>query len=87
MNKHTQPHPPDLSICSDCLLWIANGDDSSLSAETVSEAAHLLAVQTSAALEPGTTVFLGGDDEWFSWAPCDACGTLLGGSRHEAWTS
>lgn len=69
---------PDLLVCSDCAVWHANGDSSGIDdpeREYEVRRARLLAGRSI------TT----GDEAGFSWSRCGACGTTLGGDRHEAW--
>jgi hypothetical protein len=73
----------DLSVCEDCLSLIANGTISDDLDPTADEA-HAARMD---ALWPGEdveTVCPEDCDGWFSWAPCDGCGSTLGGTRHPA---
>ena len=83
-------------ICSDCLIWIANGDLSGIESEE--DVARI----RDADGESATGYWVpGGDCEEhddgaeccpyggcetleFSWSSCDRCGSDLGGSRHAA---
>jgi hypothetical protein len=75
--------PGGIGICTDCLYLLANGEGT----EDVAEAL--------AKRWPVGTITLGSIDEeeddsegWFSWQPCDGCGSTLGGDRYPAtgWT-
>lgn len=67
----------DLSVCADCAMLIANGEDSDGVAERVAERWGDLAVHLVLSCS-------GCDDCGFSWASCDGCGSTLGGDRHAA---
>lgn len=58
-------------ICADCAMWHANADLSG-----VEDEGRIAEVQACSA-----HVIVGDDIDTFSWAPCDACGTRLGGTR------
>jgi hypothetical protein len=70
----------ELSICSDCLIWQSNGDDSAFS-DSASAEVHNEAVRTA----PMVVVI--GDDLGFSWSSCDVCHEGLGGDRFSAVTA
>lgn len=72
----------EIRICVDCLDFVANGDTSGM--DEVTEAR----VRAQAGIEPGWIVAPGDSeqDESFSRSRCDACLSLLGGSRHQAFT-
>lgn len=68
-----------LMVCVDCIVMIANGNDDGMDEDRSEE--------VCAAIEAlGGDVVCCGDDsnDAFSWAPCDCCGSYLGGSRHAA---
>ena len=60
--------------CLDCLLLVANGDGTDEHAEAMTKRigplAHLVCGDSD-------------QDDEFSWAPCECCGSRLGGSRHQ----
>jgi len=68
-----QEPEPDGYVCTDCALYIANGDvaepDPSWSADNIS----------------GDWAISSDHGEEFSWSPCDACGSTLGGARMGAF--
>lgn len=70
----------DISVCVDCMVLIANGDlpdDEERAAE----------VGAMKGIDDGWDVVMSCPDEcegWFSWQPCDACQSSLGGDRHPA---
>lgn len=67
-----------LSVCSDCLQFLANGPD-----DIDSDA--LEAIEAGLAKQGGHCVPACGDDcGGFSWTPCDLCERPLGGERHAA---
>jgi hypothetical protein len=72
----------ELEGCTDCVLYLANGDvpdeDSGWSPEAVERNWK------------GYNVCVAGDEnseEYFSWRPCEVCGSKLGGNRYPcaAW--
>lgn len=66
----------DIEICTDCLMWAANGAES-LETET---AAKLFALRwESAQLVPYPE-----GEAIFSHSECDGCGSALGGDRYMA---
>lgn len=71
--------PEPLSVCVDCIAYLANGGD---------ELEPSRAAEIAAAIERqgGHVVAACGADceGGFSWAPCELCGSTLGGERHAA---
>ena len=70
----------DLSICTDCLMAAVNDEwpeDEARATEVREGFAELAREGMSAPIHNG-------DDEHFSWSPCDCCRTSLGGERHDA---
>lgn len=67
-----------VSVCIDCALLAANDEPPLDRADT--EPAPL------ALLDAGDTLVVGSADEepHFSWSPCQACGSTLGGDRFDA---
>lgn len=66
----------ELAICSDCMIWLANGDDSGMSPE-----------QSSATLQGerdlisgiyGAHIVVDGEELGFSTTRCDCCNGLAG---------
>lgn len=80
----------ELSACSDCLLYVANGDENPTSdingwsAETVNERweGYSLGVGWKDSADHEGNV---NDDLGFSWRPCDCCGSKLGGDRFKLY--
>lgn len=66
-----------LSVCTDCLIVIANGDYSGMDDKREQEVKAGIA--RCDALSAGT------DEYGFSWRPCEVCHSQLGGDRHQAW--
>ena len=62
-----------MNVCVDCLFFIANGD--------LPEDAERAAEVRSIGLD---WVITEDDEGHFSWSPCDACGSRLGGQRFAA---
>ena len=85
-------HLEDLAVCTDCMLWIAYADATGLSYYLDEDAAD----QRLADIQDGERDLLelaeGGqlvagdsnEDEDFSTARCECCGTTDGGARHQA---
>ena len=78
----------DCYVCSDCLVFIANGDLSGLDNDPDTadgrEAEIIAGIEKEA--EAGGH-WVGGDsekDHEFSRSSCDCCGTSVEGSRHQA---
>lgn len=74
----------DIEVCVDCASWIANGDTTG-----IGDPEREAEVRASARIPEGHHVALTCSDECeggFSWSPCGACGSRLGGDRHPAAT-
>ncbi len=71
----------DYMVCVDCLMCIANGDDSGMSKERAEEGWQ--AIEREQAQGDQLVAGDGEADHEFSWSPCDCCSSRLGGSRHE----
>lgn len=69
-------------ICADCLAAIANGDkpDDPVTAARIYRAIASVAAENGAWVAGGED----GNDEGFSWSPCDCCGSPDGGMRYTA---
>ena len=79
---YTETHK--LLVCLDCAFLLANGE---MGGEATEEetATHVAMMDSN---WPAPWELCSGDsenDHDFSWSSCDACGSNLGGSRHEAW--
>lgn len=80
----------DISICTDCLIWHANGDDTGFcdcEIECTSDQHHAIRVAAQLDRQPfmrGSAVVPTGDESYFASTRCDGCGTTLGGDRHDA---
>lgn len=77
-----------ISICTDCLIWHANADDTGFcdcTVECVDEHHHAIReAKQLGNMPPVRSVIVGGDgDGYFSSSRCDGCGTTLGGDRHD----
>lgn len=61
--------------CVDCILFLANGDEP--------EDREGLAEDIAEMWPDYHLVPAGGEDSepWFSWSPCEVCGSRLGGNR------
>lgn len=66
-----------LSVCVDCIEYIANGE-----AETPKRLER--AIQATIGKPSGALAY-DGEDLGFSWEPCEACGSTLGGERFKAF--
>lgn len=67
-----------LNACVDCLVFLANGEEPPERPNLRAEIEKAWPF-TKWVLEPAC------DEEsegWFSWSPCDVCGSALGGERH-----
>lgn len=65
-------------VCVDCAMYWANGEfPEGVTFEREMELA------TCPGVPDNCTVAIG-DDAGFSWSPCEACGSKLGGDRFEA---
>lgn len=82
----------DIVICSDCLIWHCNADDTGFcqcEGPACLNAEHE-AIRTARAIERqplirASAIVPADDSEgFFSSRRCDACGTTLGGTRHDA---
>lgn len=85
-----------LSACIDCLAWLANGQVPEESTEwpgveeigRIWSGYHLVCSgpiedENGIMRDPETGEPTTGED-WFSWSPCEVCGSRLGGSRNHA---
>lgn len=70
----------DLSVCTDCLLIIANDDDSGI----VDPIGHRAAMRAISLVQPGHLV-PGDEDLGFCTTRCDSCGQALHGDRYRAY--
>lgn len=73
----------DVEVCTDCLMWQVNADDSAFcecADDTHSDSVHCDRVHDTAIRE-----FIAyGDDEFFSTDPCYICEDWHSGTRHYA---
>lgn len=67
----------DLMVCTDCALFLANG-------EVEEPDPDWPGPDAIEANWPDHDIALGDDSDEFSWSACDACGSRLGGARHAA---
>ena len=77
MTTNTSLHDWTASICVDCAIWHANGDDSGFDEETAER------VRKAVGIADNETVVVG-DEDGFSWQSCDACNDTRGGDRFTA---
>jgi hypothetical protein len=88
-----------IMVCTDCLVWHANGDTTGIDDEErerevraqvgIPENYHVAVGHLHTVEDCGQDVVDGVADcpyeeATFSWKPCDACGTRLGGDRFPA---
>jgi len=84
--------PTTLHVCVDCLMLLANGEvfDAHGDDITAQHAAKIDAIWGDTELTLGHVDAEEESDAepWFSWQPCDGCGSTLGGDREyaTAWT-
>lgn len=85
-DEDPEPTPePDLLICTDCLMWHANGDTSGID-DPEREREVRRADALDRADRPYVVIDSGeSPDPGFMWRPCDTCGSRLAGDRHAAW--
>ena len=70
----------ELSVCADCLFWLANGDvlpEDRDPEEFLSDVRRTLG-------EDLRHVVITGESLGFSWSACESCGSTLGGERFSA---
>jgi hypothetical protein len=78
----------DLWLCDDCLFYAVNGDTSGIDdpqrERDVIEGVNALGPHLVPDFDSEVPEDADEDNgiEEFSWKPCDACGTRLGGGRH-----
>lgn len=65
----------DISVCVDCIMLIANGED---------EGGHAESMDIVWPSAEGWHLACGGEDLGFSWSSCSGCGSHLGGDRFMA---
>ena len=76
--------PRPLSICTDCLMLLANGEVLDGNGDDITEA-HSVKMARLFDDEEITLGSLDGEEELgFSWHGCDGCGSTLGGDRYAA---
>jgi hypothetical protein len=66
----------DMEICVDCAMVHANNDWSGIEEDRIAEVEQ--------GLEQYPFLALGDDTIDFTWRPCQACGSRLGGARFTA---
>jgi len=81
----------ELEVCSDCTIFIANGDGPEY--PTLNEDGDEAYEKRLAEIVEGVEAFLPGHvvlaceedcEGGFSWSQCGCCGSRLGGDRHPA---
>lgn len=81
-------HPA--AICTDCLMIVANGDDSGIEDPEAHREAMDEGMEGIVRVVPGDWACDAcqypeyGCDGFFSWSPCDLCRVPLAGDRHHA---
>ena len=74
-----------LSVCQDCLIWIANADDSGLDLLTDSDADEIRQSRDTGIdnlTANGEQLVASNEEYSFSWSNCDICNALPG-NRYE----
>jgi len=71
-----------LAVCVDCLQVAANGRDAGAEYAPGHSEAYAVAVAANGG-EP-VPAFDEERGHWFSWSPCQFCGSTLGGDRFDA---
>jgi hypothetical protein len=72
----------ELSVCSDCLMVLANGADS---IDVDSTVLHAITLGVESWGQDGYVLAADGEDLGFRWnSQCDVCGSTLGGDRFRA---
>lgn len=69
-------------VCADCASAIASGDESGVPEDMYDE--WLAGIEATTLFEVGAVVLACEEDcdGYFSYSPCDYCGSRLGGDRH-----
>jgi hypothetical protein len=77
--------PATITICVDCLFWLAYGDESAESVPA-NHGDYITALWGETLLTLGCGVACCGEqpEPWFSWGQCEGCGSRLGGHRQHA---
>lgn len=74
-----------MEACTDCVLLIANGEVTDQHGNDIAEElAERIADHLGTEFAMCTLVVESSEDGdgWFSWSPCEICGSELGGDRH-----
>jgi len=79
MSKAKEYDMIEVDVCSDCLMFWANGDLSGIEDDD-----RIFIVMTAAGIDEGYDVVPGESEGYFSKSPCDACQSPLGGQRFTA---
>ena len=66
----------EVDACIDCVLWHANGDDSGIADEERIHEVHF-----AVGLPANGVLAVGDGEQFFTWQPCEVCGSRLGGDR------
>ena len=66
-----------LLSCTDCVVYVANGEIPESRPNLVTE------IRTWLGADATRLAATCGDQIEFTWAPCECCGSTLGGSREE----
>ena len=72
----------EIDVCTDCLMFLANGDVPEDNPHNWSPDD----IDRQWPQRPGerTWIALGDSEQHFSWRRCEGCGSSLGGDRHPA---
>ena len=81
-----RPHPPilervEIDVCVDCLFILETGETNQPGFDYVMWSN---AVDDRWPDRDGWTIFVDSADSFFSWRPCESCGSPLGGDRYNA---
>ena len=76
----------NLEFCTDCVQIIANGEVTGSDGNDITNRINAAQVEIwGQGIDGALGLVLTCPDDcegWFSWSPCDGCGSTLGGDRH-----
>ena len=85
MTETVNPEPDTLAVCVDCLMMIANGDDSGVAddehADWSARFDRFFSVNPTVVVTPDPD-----DDGYFTWNHCELCQRPTGGDRFDCVT-
>jgi hypothetical protein len=74
----------EIAVCVDCLLVIVGAEEiTDENGVDISER-QVAAMTAVWGVDMSRMVVSSDDGTWFSWSPCDGCGSTLGGAREKA---